>query len=98
MDTPQSAADDVVARGFDRVQIAFPLPPVARLAHAAVVENLRALGFVRVVADGTAYHLDELPPRLDLTRASELLVVVDRLGGSAASLGRISEAVAVAFQ
>ena len=31
-----------------RVQVAFPLPPVARLTHAAVVENLRALGFVRV--------------------------------------------------
>ncbi len=54
VDTPQSAADDIVAGGFARVQIAFPLPPVARLAHAAVVENLRALGFVRVVADGDA--------------------------------------------
>ena len=98
VDTPQSAADDVVAGGFDRVQIAFPLPPVARLAHAAVVENLRALGFVRVVADGIPHHLDELPAKLDLTRAAELLVVVDRVGGSAESLGRISEAVAVAFQ
>ena len=97
-DTPQSAADDVVAGGRGRVQIAFPLPPVARVTHAAVVENLRALGFVRVVADGMPYHLDELPARLDLTRAGELLVVVDRLGGSADSLGRISEAVAVAFQ
>jgi excinuclease ABC subunit A len=98
VDTPQSAADDVVAGGFGRVQIAFPLPPVARLAHAAVVENLRALGFVRVIADGTPRHLDELPPGLDLTRARELLVVVDRLTGSADAIGRISEAVAVAFQ
>src|SRR5918995_2181559 len=81
VDTPQSAADDVVAGGFARVQIAFPLPPVAQLAHAAVVENLRALGFVRVVADGTPHHLDELPVKLDLTRAAELLVVVDRLPG-----------------
>jgi len=98
VDTPQSAADAVVAGGFGRLQIAFPLPPVARLAHASVVENLRALGFVRVVADGTACHLDDLPAGLDLTRVSELLVVVDRLGGSAESLGRISEAVALAFQ
>ncbi len=98
VDTPQSAADDIVAAGLGRVQIAFPLPPVAKLTHAAVVENLRALGFVRVMADGTACHLDELPPRLDLTRSRELLVVVDRLGGSAEALGRISEAVAVAFQ
>jgi excinuclease ABC subunit A len=98
VDTPQSAADAILTSGATRVQIAFPLPPIARLAHAAVVENLRALGFVRVIADGTPYHLDELPDRLDLTRAAELLIVVDRLACSAGSLGRISEAVAVAFQ
>ncbi|MBA3317432.1 MAG: excinuclease ABC subunit UvrA [Gemmatimonadales bacterium] len=98
VDTCQSAADEVVARGLARIQIGFPLPPVARLAHAAVVENLRALGFVRVVADGAPQHLDELPAGLDLTHARELLVVVDRLAGSAESTGRISEAIAVAFQ
>ena len=43
------------------------------------MENLRALGFVRVLADGTPHHLDELPAGLDLTRAGELLVMVDRL-------------------
>ena len=96
-DTPQSAADETVARG-GRVQVTFPLPPIAELAHEAVVENLRALGFVRVVADGVPYHLDELPPKVDLTRARELLVVVDRLGGGPESLGRIAEAVSTAFQ
>ncbi len=96
-DTPQSAAEETVARG-GRIQIAFPLPPVAKLAHAAVVENLRALGFVRVVADGVSHHLDELPAGLDLTRARELLVVVDRLVGEPGSLGRIAESVATAFQ
>ena len=70
VDTPQSAADAVLASGVARVQIAFPLPPIARLAHAAVVENLRALGFVRVIADGAPHHLDELPRSLDLTRAA----------------------------
>ncbi|HKU62494.1 MAG TPA: excinuclease ABC subunit UvrA [Gemmatimonadales bacterium] len=97
-DTPQSAADDIVAGVRGRVQIAFPLPPIARLAHPAVVENLRALGFVRIVADGAAHHLDELPAGLDLTRAAELLVVVDRLSADPGSLGRLSEAVATAFQ
>src|SRR5262245_41052667 len=61
VDTPQSAADAVLAAGVARVQIAFPLPPIARLAHPAVVENLRALGFVRVIVDGAPHHLDELP-------------------------------------
>jgi excinuclease ABC subunit A len=97
-DTPQQAADDTLARGSGRVQICFPLPPVARLTHAAVVENLRALGFVRVVADGASFHLDELPARLDLTRVEELLIVVDRLTAEATSTGRIAESVATAFQ
>jgi excinuclease ABC subunit A len=98
-DTPQSAADDVLAAvPGDRIQVAFPLPPVARLTHEAVVENLRALGFVRVLADGAAHHLDELPAGLDLTRAQELLVVVDRLVADAASAGRLAESLATAFQ
>src|SRR6478736_127845 len=73
-DTPQSATDQIMAEvaAGTRLQIAFPLPPSARVTHAAVVENLRALGFVRLVADGTPYHLDELPPKLDLTAATEL--------------------------
>ncbi|MEO6057569.1 MAG: excinuclease ABC subunit UvrA [Gemmatimonadales bacterium] len=98
-DTPQSAADDVLAAvPGGRIQVAFPLPPVARLTHDAVVENLRALGFVRVLADGAAHHLDELPPGLDLTRAAELLVIVDRLVAETSAAGRLSESVATAFQ
>jgi excinuclease ABC subunit A len=71
---------------------------VARLTHAAVVENLRALGFVRVHADGTPYHLEDLPEGLDLTRAAELLVIVDRLSAGPAAAGRLAESVAAAFQ
>jgi excinuclease ABC subunit A len=96
-DTPQSAVDDVLAEGSGRLQVTFPLPPVARLTHAAVVENLRALGFTRVVSDGAAFHLDELPPKLDLTRTGELLVLVDRLVAEPGSAGRLAESVATAF-
>jgi excinuclease ABC subunit A len=95
-DTPEAAADEVVQRG-GRVQVCFPLPPVARLTHAAVVENLRALGFVRVLADGTPHHLEDLPPGIDFTRVGELLVVVDRLVAEPGSVGRLCEAVATAF-
>jgi len=98
-DTPQSACDDVMAAvPGGQVQVAFPLPPVARLTHEAVVENLRALGFVRVLADHAPYRLDELPAGLDLTRAGELLVVVDRLVADARSRGRLAESIATAFQ
>ena len=82
-----------------RIQVAFPLPPSPGSPTTPVVENLRALGFVRVLADGAPHHLDELPPELDLTGAGELLVVVDRLTRRAGD-GRAGsrEAIATAFQ
>jgi excinuclease ABC subunit A len=97
-DTPGSAADDVLRALEGRLQVTFPLPPIARLGHDAVVENLRAMGFVRVIADGTPLRLDELPAGSDLTRAGELLVVVDRLAATPDALPRIVESIATAFQ
>ena len=97
-DTPQSAADAILEQVTGRVQVCFPLPPVARLTHATVVENLRAMGFVRVVADGTPSHLEELPEQLDLTRCQELLVLVDRLTSGPGAVPRLVEALATAFQ
>ncbi|HEY3012383.1 MAG TPA: excinuclease ABC subunit UvrA [Gemmatimonadales bacterium] len=97
-DTPEAATDEILARSSGRLQVCFPLPPVARLTHTAVVENLRALGFVRVVADGAPYHLDELPAKLDLTRVGELLIAVDRLVAEPGAAGRLCEAIATAFE
>jgi excinuclease ABC subunit A len=94
-DTPQSATAQTLGAGLQGFQVAFPLPPSARLTHAAIVENLGALGFVRVVADGTAHRLDTLPPGIDLAAARELLVVVDRLGRDQSA--RAVEAFATAF-
>lgn len=96
-DTPQAAVDAVIAAGGGRLQVTFPLPPTARLSHAATTENLRALGFVRVSIDGAVHHLDELPDTTDLTKAGEVLVVVDRLVVTADAPGRLTEAVSTAF-
>ena len=97
-DTPEAAADAVMAQMSGRVQVCFPLPPVARLTHSTVLENLRALGFVRVVVDGAVMHLDELAEEVDLTRAEELLVLVDRLESRPDAASRLCEALATAFQ
>jgi excinuclease ABC subunit A len=97
-DTAQSACVDTLAVVAGPIQVCFPLPPIARLTHAAVIENLRALGFIRVVADGVSHHLDDLPPGLELTRVEELLVVVDRLMADPGAASRITEAVATAFE
>ena len=99
-DTVQSVADAVLALPIGtRFTVAFPLRLSEAVTHQVVVENLRAQGFVRVSADGTTYHLDDLAqPRPDLTRAKDLLVVVDRLAADDAARGRVADAIASAFR
>lgn len=104
-DTVQSAAADAWAlAAATRLQVTFPLPPSARQSHAAIVENLGALGFVRLLADGTPVDLGDLPEGLDLATATDLLVVVDRLALEAPAQRapepptRLADSLATAFQ
>ncbi len=97
-DTPQSATDQILGEWSSRLQITFPLPQYARTNHQLVVENLSAMGFVRLLVDGTAVRLDALPADLDLVQASEVLVVVDRLAAVQEDGARITDAIATAFQ
>ena len=94
-DTPADAAARAAQLGEEAVKVCFPVPPSARVTTAALVENLRALGFLRVVAGGTEHHLDDLAPDADLIGSAEILVVVDRLKATAGE--RLTEAVALAF-
>ena len=81
-----------------RFAITFPLRLSSEVTHDVVVENLRAQGFLRVAIDGTTRHLDELTgPAHDLTRATELLVVVDRLAVTAEAEARLPDAIGTAF-
>ena len=94
-DTPSEAAARVGALGEARIRVSFPLPQSARATQAALVENLRALGFLRVESAGREYHLEDLPPEADFSAGGEVLVVVDRL--TAGETQRVSEAVALGF-
>jgi excinuclease ABC subunit A len=99
-DTVQSVTDIVlrVPSGL-RFYVTFPLRLSGKVTHAVAVENLRAQGFLRVVMDGLVLHLDEIADsRRDITRAKELLVVVDRLVIAPDVGGRLSDAVAMAFR
>ncbi|HEX9754809.1 MAG TPA: excinuclease ABC subunit UvrA [Gemmatimonadales bacterium] len=96
-DTPASATAEVLEAVTGRLQVAFPVPPAARLDHSTTVENLRALGFLRVVVDGVAARLDELPPAADFAAADQVLVVVDRLESTPGSADRLAEALRLAF-
>ncbi|MEP7345492.1 MAG: excinuclease ABC subunit UvrA [Gemmatimonadaceae bacterium] len=101
-DTPQSVADAVAALpAGSRVVVTFPLRLSARVTHAVVVDNLRAQGFLRISLDGgrALVHLDDLTDlAIDVTKAPELLVVVDRVTSAPELQGRVSEAVALAFR
>src|SRR6267378_1932273 len=99
--TVQSVTDAVLALpAGTRFYVTFPLRLSSKVTHEVVIENLQAQGFLRVAVDGTVMHLDEIAAsKRDITRAKELLVVVDRLavGGGPESAGRLSDAVGTAF-
>ena len=99
-DTVESVVDQLLALDAGtRLLIGFPLRLSAKVTHAVVVENLRAQGFMRVVADGRTLHVDDFAAeKLNLTKVGELVVVVDRLAVGPESRGRMAEAVAAAFR
>ena len=103
-DTVSTAVDRVLGltEGV-RILVTFPLKLSERVTHGLVVENLRAMGFLRVFADSDLVDLGvqkaEDPEALgvDLTEASALLVVVDRLKVSPEVRDRLADSVGTAF-
>ncbi|HEX6133257.1 MAG TPA: excinuclease ABC subunit UvrA [Longimicrobiales bacterium] len=103
-DTVQSATDAVLRLPVDtRLLIAFPLPRSARITHERVLENLRALGFLRVLANGQLLDLDDpamdavAAAPVDLAAAGELLIVADRLILRADMRERVADSLGTAF-
>ncbi len=103
-DTVSSAVDRVLTLPDEsRILVTFPLKLSERVTHGLVVENLLAMGFLRVLADGAMVDLgvpgsdDPEALGLDLTEASRLLVVVDRLKVSPQVRDRLADSVGTAF-
>jgi excinuclease ABC subunit A len=103
-DTVQSATDRLLALPEgSRVLITFPLPRSARITHERVLENLRVLGFLRVLANGELLDLDDPvmddpgTTPIDLAAAGELLIVADRLILRGEMRERIADSVGTAF-
>jgi excinuclease ABC subunit A len=97
-DTVQSITDTVLALpAGTRFHVVFPLALSAAVTHDVIVENLRAQGFLRVAVDGVVVHLDDLGGA-DLSRAEQLLVVVDRLAVGEDARGRLADAVDIALR
>ena len=82
-----------------RFMVAFPLRSSGKVRDSVLLENLRAQGFVRLAVEGRVVHLDELETDgTKLARASELLVIVDRLAASPDDRSRVADAVGTAFR
>ena len=99
-DSVQSARDALLTLPEGtRFSVAFPLRLSAKVTHEVVLENLRAQGFVRVAIEGETLHLDDVVARaIDLTKAKDLLVVVDRLAIGPDAGGRLPDALGTAFR
>ncbi|MBI4513574.1 MAG: excinuclease ABC subunit UvrA [Gemmatimonadetes bacterium] len=104
-DTVETAAKKILELpAGTRFWLVFPLRLSQKVTHELVVENLRALGFLRVLADGVEIYLggaegDGGPSGadVDLTRARELLVVVDRLKVGPRLRARLADSLGTAF-
>ncbi len=103
-DTVSTAVDRVLELPENtRILVTFPLTLSERVTHSLVVENLRAMGFVRVLAEGELVDLggpgsdDPLTLGVDLTQAGRLLVVVDRLKVGAPVRDRLADSIGTAF-
>lgn len=104
-DSVSSVVEEVLALPEGtRFQVTFPLPRSEDTAHGPLVENLRSLGFMRLLVDGTPMDLGapgvEAPETagLDLGQASDLLVVVDRLKVDTEARGRLADSLDTAFR
>jgi excinuclease ABC subunit A len=104
-DTVQSITDEVQKlEAGTRIMVAFPLPRSARISHERVVENLRALGFMRVMASGELIDLDEPhainPKKLghNLAGTEDLLVILDRLVVGPEIQERLADSIGMAFK
>jgi excinuclease ABC subunit A len=95
-ETADGVAARLRARAGARVRVLFPVPPTVVREPGSLGAHLRALGFLRVEANGATWRLDEpLPPAV--VAAPDLAVVVDRLTLAEEAESRLREALETAF-
>ncbi|MFQ6046005.1 MAG: excinuclease ABC subunit UvrA [Gemmatimonadales bacterium] len=97
VDSPTSAADKLLNEFEGRAAlICFPLPKSAHSTHELILENLRAMGFVRIALDSEIFRLDEVTPDFELDHR-EVSVAVDRVRLEPKSRTRLADSLATAF-
>jgi excinuclease ABC subunit A len=97
VDSPTTAADRVLAEANGQAAVIAFAPPVSESpSHDLLLENLRAMGFIRVMLGDVVHRLDELPADARLDQPG-LLVVVDRIPIEDTNRTRICDSIAAAF-
>ncbi|MFQ5705311.1 MAG: excinuclease ABC subunit UvrA [Gemmatimonadales bacterium] len=97
VDSPTTATDRLLLEMSGTMAvIGFAIPHSSKVSHQLILENLRAMGFVRVMISDELHRLEELPPNVRLD-TQDITVAVDRLKLSRANRGRIVDSIATAF-
>jgi excinuclease ABC subunit A len=97
-DTVESATNALLSlEDGTRLTITFPIGDGGEFTAPLLAANLRAQGFMRILAGNGQQHVDEMISGTALP-SGELLVVADRLPAHPAERTRMAEAVATAFR
>ncbi len=103
-DTVTSAADQILSlKTGTRIVVAFPARLSKKVTDGMAIANLQAQAYVRAIADGEEVYLGDIDLEQDadeipaLTKAEELLIVVDRLVVAEDQRERLADSLSVAF-
>lgn len=81
-----------------KIQILAPIVKGKKGEFQSLFEELRQEGFVRIMADGEVYNLDDDEIKLAKTKAHTISVVVDRVVVKPEARSRIADSVQIALQ
>ena len=96
--TPEAIVRQVVQTfGESRLHVLAPVVRDRKGQHKALFADLARKGFVRVRVDGAILRIEEVP-ELERYKRHTIEVVVDRLKGGEAAVGRLREAVDAALE
>ncbi len=96
-ESPSTGAKQLVGRfPGEQLTIAFPLPRSDHPSHDLIRDNLRAMGFVRVMVAGAVHRLETLPADVRLD-SDDVLVLVDRVKATPTNRGRVADSLAQAL-
>ena len=89
--------------GSTRIQVTFPIGVGSSLNQELLIDNLRSLGFIRILVDGVLLDLGDANSKSsadqwEFSSSSEILVLVDRLIIDSTQRDRLADSVSICFK